>query len=299
MIPHFAQGVQPKEAMLVFKAQSKIKRLFALAVGLLLAASFALPGSQTLSAENVAPAEPPCISIGYVTDIHHNDVGARAGCQVETLPAVIEHFNQLPLAFLVSGGDFLDRNTKDPLGELRKLEAVYQSGVHKGYHVLGNHDYDEPGGVNIAKAEFIANTSMEAEYYHRDYGHLRFLFLNANPDARGAEQFEWVERKILGTDRPVAVFAHHPISGEAGRIRPLREVLSRHGERVVAAFTAHRGRVTNTVDEIGGVLYYSMAHYHHQVPTYAVITIGGESGVEVSIQGFGRQASFEGARKIE
>lgn len=285
--------------MLMFKAQSKRKGLFALAVAVIIAAIFSLPGCRALPPEAATPAAPPSISIGYVTDIHHNDVRARAGSQAGTLPEVIEHFNQLPLAFLVSGGDFLDRRTQQALDELIRLEAVFQSGVHKGYHVLGNHDYEEAGGAKITKAQFIANTSMEAEYYHRDYGHLRFLFLNMNPEARTPEQLEWIGRKIAGTDRPVVVFAHQPIAGAAGHIPDVQEVLSRHGGQVVAAFTSHRGAITNTVDEMDGVLYYSMAHYFHQVPTYAVITIAGETGIEVAIEGFGRQASFEGAQILE
>ena len=165
--------------------------------------------------------------------------------------------------------------------------------------MLGNHDYDVPGGVDRPKEWFIERTGMPAEYYHRDEGHVRFLFLNSNSEARTESQLRWLEDAIRETRRPVVVFSHHPIAGSAGRIRAFQKILSRHGEQVVAAITGHQGRITNTVDEKDGVLYYSMAHFFQQVPTYAVITIGGPCGRQITIEGFGLQSSFHGMEPRE
>lgn len=58
------------------------------------------------------------IMFGYITDIHHNDVGRRAGgVKVEALQKVIDYFDTLPLEFIIHGGDFIDRKTENILYE--------------------------------------------------------------------------------------------------------------------------------------------------------------------------------------
>ncbi len=245
--------------------------------------------------------EASVVKFGYITDIHHNDIGRRAGCCVRSLYDVIAYLDTLDLEFIIHGGDFLDINTspENALDELKKIEGVFQSSKHHGYHILGNHERGySRSGVSLVPPlpadKFIEYTSMEKEYYYREYGNIRFLFLNINPDALYPDQLGWIEKSIAETDKNIVIFTHYPIAGRAGSVRPLANMLQDYGERVIASFSGHVSRVTNTVDYTDGILHYSMAHFFHRVPTFAVIEISEKDGKikHIKVKGFGAQQTF-------
>jgi len=90
------------------------------------------------------------------------------------LKEAIETFEQHDTSFAISLGDLIDRGFESYDLPLQIME---ESSSFPWYHVLGNHEFTVR---TEDKAKVRGKLGMPANYYHFDYGNIRFIVLNAN-----------------------------------------------------------------------------------------------------------------------
>lgn len=220
---------------------------------------------------------------GLVTDCHYADADA-AGTRfyresLDKLSECVTLMNAEKVDFLIELGDFKDQDKtpteRKTISYLEAVERVFRGFDGPRYHVLGNHDMD-----SISKMQFLSrvrNTNVDSgrSYYSFDLNGLRFIVLDANYRADGADydhgnfdwtdanipsaELAWLRRELAEAPGSVIVFIHQRLDG-VGEVYvknadKVRQVLEASG-KVLAVFQGHHhpGGYSN----ITGIHYYTL-----------------------------------------
>jgi predicted phosphodiesterase len=220
---------------------------------------------------------------GLVTDCHYADADA-AGTRfyresLDKLSECVTLMNAEKVEFLIELGDFKDQDRtpveQKTLTYLEAVERVFQGFDGPTYHVLGNHDMD-----SISKMQFLSrvrntNVICGRSYYSFDLNGLRFVVLDANYRADGADydhgrfdwtdanipsaELAWLRRELVEAPGPVIVFIHQRLDG-IGEVYvknadEVRRVLEASG-KVLAVFQGHHH--PGGYSQIAGIHYYTL-----------------------------------------
>ena len=234
------------------------------------------PGSRSSARRGAA-------RFGIVTDCHYADADT-AGTRfyresLDKLSECVTRMNAEKVDFLIELGDFKDQDKapteQNTLSYLETVERVFRGFHGPTYHVLGNHDTD-----SISKAQFLSrvrntNVASGRSYYSFDLNGLRFVVLDANYRADGADydhgdfdwtdanipsaELAWLRRELTETPGPVIVFIHQLLDG-AGEVYvknagEVRHVLEASG-KVLAVFQGHHH--PGGYSHIAGIHYYTL-----------------------------------------
>ena len=247
----------------------------------------AMAGLTTLplscSPGNRARARRGTARFGLVTDCHYADADA-AGTRfyresLDKLSECVTLMNAEKVDFLIELGDFKDQD-KTPtewktLSYLEAVERVLRDFDGPTYHVLGNHDAD-----SISKRQFLSrvrntNVGSGRSYYSFDSNGLRFITLDANYRADGADydhgnfdwtdanipsaELAWLRRELAEAPGPVIVFIHQLLDGVGSvyvkNADEIRRVLEASG-KVFAVFQGHHH--PGGYSHIAGIHYYTL-----------------------------------------
>lgn len=180
-------------------------------------------------------------SVGLIADCqYHKDPGEgvrKYAASPAKLQQCVDHFNTLPLEYVVHLGDFIDRDFES----FQVVVPIYQQLTMPQYHVLGNHDFSVADSL---KNQVQATLGLTSRYYDLARKGWRFVILdgndislNAHPEgdpqylaslayhqqagnppkwngAIGEAQLAWLRGVLEGADRAgenVAVYCHFPV----------------------------------------------------------------------------------------
>jgi predicted phosphodiesterase len=232
------------------------------------------PGSRSKAGRGTA-------RFGLVTDCHYADADA-AGTRfyresLDKLSECVTLMNAEKVDFLIELGDFKDQDKtpaeRKTLSYLEAVEQVFRGFDGPTYHVLGNHDTD-----SISKRQFLSrvrntNVGFGRSYYSFDLNGLRFVVLDANYRADGADydhgnfdwtdanvpsaELAWLRRELAEAPGSVIVFIHQRLDGVGSvyvkNADEIRRVLEASG-KVLAVFQGHH--------HPGGYSYIAGIHYY-------------------------------------
>jgi manganese-dependent ADP-ribose/CDP-alcohol diphosphatase len=198
-------------------------------------------------------AQAPLFSFGVIADVQYCDCdhnGSRHySSSLRKLHEAVRVFNQEQVKFVVSLGDFIDRDAQS-FDTLNKITRQLRMPVH---HTLGNHDFS---GAQQEIANATSYLGLKKEYYSFKKEGWRFIVLNGNdisvlgnqqnsknyrlaqsrikelkgqgaPNAQpwngelGKEQLAWLKKQLkrsLRADEKVIVLCHHPVSPARGSL---------------------------------------------------------------------------------
>jgi manganese-dependent ADP-ribose/CDP-alcohol diphosphatase len=198
-------------------------------------------------------ADAPVFSFGVLADVQYCDCknnGSRHySSSLRKLHEAVRVFNQEQVKFVVSLGDFIDRDAQS-FDTLNKITKQLQMPVH---HVLGNHDFS---GEQAEIEKATSYLGLKDKYYSFKNGGWRFIVLNGNdisvlgnkeksknyllaqrklkalkaqgvPNAQpwngelGKQQFAWLKKQLkssLKANEKVIVLCHHPVSPARGSL---------------------------------------------------------------------------------
>jgi manganese-dependent ADP-ribose/CDP-alcohol diphosphatase len=198
-------------------------------------------------------ADVPLFSFGVIADVQYCDCdnnGSRYySSSLRKLQEAVQIFNKEQVKFVVSLGDFIDRDAQS-FDTLNKITKQLRMPVH---HTLGNHDFSG-NQKEIDKAP--SYLGLKEKYYSFKYGGWRFIVLNGNdisvlgnkehsknhvlakrrmeelkgkgaPNAQpwngelGKHQLVWLKKQLkssLKANERVILLCHHPISPESGTL---------------------------------------------------------------------------------
>jgi manganese-dependent ADP-ribose/CDP-alcohol diphosphatase len=198
-------------------------------------------------------AEAPLFSFGVMADVQYCDCknnGSRHySSSLGKLHEAVQVFNQEQVKFVVSLGDFIDRDAQS-FDTLNKITKQLRMPLH---HILGNHDFS---GAQEEIEKAPAYLGLKEKYYSFKNGGWRFIVLNGNdisvlgnkenskkhllaqrrlaalkgqgaPNAQpwngelGEQQLAWLKKQLkssLQANERVIVMCHHPISPERGSL---------------------------------------------------------------------------------
>lgn len=185
-----------------------------------------------------AEASPPAaFTFIHVTDTH---VGSSEGNK--NTPRVFDEIAQLPEkpAFIIHGGDESETGAAPQYDLLAEFER--RAGVPV-FHVPGNHD---ARWSDAGKAGFTGR--FGAKYRSFDHQGVHFVLLDTSIDAEthghvDRSMLDWLAADLrqVGPDRPVLIFAHHPLAYAASRFidndEDFLETIAPYN--VAAVFTGH------------------------------------------------------------
>lgn len=196
-------------------------------------------------------ADAPLFTFGVLADVQYCDCktsGSRHySSSLRKLHEAVRVFNQQQVKFVVSLGDFIDRDAQS-FDTLNKITRQLQMPLH---HVLGNHDFSgEQAGIEKA-ASYLG---LKDKYYTFTKAGWRFIVLNGNdisvlgntensknhllaqkrlaalkgqgaPNAQpwngelSQNQMAWLKKQLkssLQAREKVIVLCHHPVSPVRG-----------------------------------------------------------------------------------
>ena len=153
--------------------------------------------------------------IAQITDTHIKPQGVLAYGRVDTaafLAAAIAHINRLdPRPDLVlATGDLVDAGLPEEYARLSALLAPLTVPV---YLIPGNHDAREPMRAAFPEHRYLPPTGF-LQYAIEDHA-VRLLALDTLTPGKGHgelcdERLDWLAARLAETDRPTAIFMHHP-----------------------------------------------------------------------------------------
>lgn len=221
-------------------------------------------------AEGGAPADPPTLRFGVITDVHQ-DIMHDA---VDRITAFVEAMTARGVDFVIQLGDFCRPEPRNDgfLEAWNRFEGPR-------HHVIGNHDMD--GGHS--RDEVVAYYGMPARYYSFDLRGLHFIVLDGNDPggtsagyARfiGPEQLDWLREDLAAHPLPTVVFVHQPLGSSDGienraEVRDVLESARRlEGHPgVVAVFAGHSH--VDCARLVGGI-------YHLWIHSASYVWVGSE-----------------------
>ncbi|MBN2328290.1 MAG: metallophosphoesterase [Candidatus Omnitrophica bacterium] len=252
----------------------------------------------------------PLIRFGMVTDAHYADADARGTrfyCESRRkMGECAQLMNEQRTDFLIELGDFKDQDSPPDeaktMGYLRDIEREFQRFQGPRYHAGGNHDFD-----SLSKKQFLslienAAATDERLYYSFERRGFRFIVLDANYRADGADydhgnfdwkdanippdELEWLREELGASKKPAVVFVHQLLDGEGDvfvrNAEQVRRVLEESG-RAHAVFQGHHhaGRFSR----IGGIPYYTLKGMiegsGRENSAYAIVEIYGDGRIKV------------------
>ena len=270
-----------------------------------------------------AYAQQPLFSFGVMADVQYCDCD-NAGTRhyrssVRKLQAAVDTFNQKDIAFVVSLGDYIDRNFNsfDTLNQITSRLKVPL------YHVIGNHDYS----VETTYQEDVLQVlGLKERYYDFGKAGWRFIALDGNfvsihgtpkddkrhetaiamlealkekeaPNAYdwngavGSEQLQWLKKKLAKAKKKnekVILLCHFPLTPEDGAetlwdARQLRNLL-KNKDHVFAYFNGHAHKERYLHDD--GVHYFTFAGMvEEETNAFAIVHVYKD---HLEIQGYDR-----------
>lgn len=270
-------------------------------------------------------AQQPLFSFGVIADVQYCDC-EHAGTRhyrssVRKLQAAVDTLNQKDIEFVVSLGDYIDRNFNsfDTLNQITSRLKVPL------YHVIGNHDYS----VEATHQEEVPQVlDLKERYYDFGKEGWRFIALDGNfvsihgtpkddkrhetatamlqalkdkeaPNAYdwngavGSEQLQWLEKKLKKAQRKnekVILLCHFPLTPEDGAetLWDAREVrnLLKDKDHVFAYFNGHAHKERYLYDD--GLHYLTFAGMvEEESNAFAIVHVYED---HLEIQGYGRSA---------
>lgn len=263
------------------------------------------------------------LTFGIVTDIHYNSTKTTTLNRyyqdgATKLSSAVSALNTAGVDFAIFLGDLIDHGGDTKVaaeGDLDTIEAVYDDLTMDRYYVFGNHDLDQ-----LSKAEFQARTGMTSDYYSFTANGVTFVVLDAcyRSDTNGddydagnftftntyipPDQRTWLDGVLSAAPGDVVVFCHQQLVEPSDsdqsptdalvveNAATVRGILETYGN-VTAVFTGHEhenGRIIQ-----GGIPYYLMmaaTEYADPANAYSIVTISASG--EITIDGYGRQASY-------
>lgn len=116
-------------------------------------------------------------SIGLIADCQYcNDPGSGArkyALSEHKLQQCVQHFNSLPLEYVIHLGDFIDRNFES----FAVVKPIYNTLKMPAYHVLGNHDFSVADSL---KSQIPQVLGLPSRYYDFTVKGWRFIVLDGN-----------------------------------------------------------------------------------------------------------------------
>lgn len=223
-------------------------------------------------------AQQPLFSFGVMADVQYCDCD-NAGTRhyrssIRKLQEAVDTLNQKDIEFVMSLGDFIDRNFSS-YDTLNQITDQLKVPLH---HAIGNHDY----AVDVAhKKEVPKVLGLKKRYYAFEKAGWRFIALDGNyvsihgtpegdqrhetamtmlqelkdkkaPNAYdwngavGSEQLQWLEKQLAQAEKKnekVILFCHFPLTPENGAelLWDAQEVraLLKNKDHVFAYFNGH------------------------------------------------------------
>jgi 3',5'-cyclic-AMP phosphodiesterase len=153
--------------------------------------------------------------IAQITDTHIKPEGVLAYGRVDTaafLAAAVAHINRLdPRPDLVlATGDLVDGGLPEEYARLSPLLAPLTMPV---YLIPGNHDAREPLRAAFPQHRYLPQIGF---LQYAVEGHaVRLLALDTLTPGKGhgelcRERLDWLAARLAESDRPTAIFMHHP-----------------------------------------------------------------------------------------
>lgn len=198
-------------------------------------------------------AEAPLFTFGVLADVQYcacdNNGPRHYRSSLEKLQEAVRVFNREQVKFVISLGDFIDRDARS-FDTLNKITQQLRMPLH---HVLGNHDFSgDPAEIEKATSYL----GLKDKYYSFKNGGWRFIVLNGNDisvlgnkeksknyllaqrrlkqlKAQGApnaqpwngelsrQQLDWLKKQLkrsLKANEQVIVACHHPVSPVRGSL---------------------------------------------------------------------------------
>lgn len=250
----------------------------------------------SLSIHSQGYAQQPLFSFGVIADVQYCDCD-HAGTRhyrssVRKLQAAVDTLNKKDIAFVVSLGDYIDRN----FGSFDTLNQIVSRLKVPLYHVIGNHDYSVDA---VHQDEVPQILGLKERYYDFEKGGWRFIALDGNfvsihgtqksdkrhetaiamlqalkdqeaPNAYdwngavGTHQLQWLEKKLAQAKKKnekVILLCHFPVTPEdgaetlwdAGQVKNLLK----NKDHVFAYFNGHAHQERYLYDD--GVHYMTFA----------------------------------------
>lgn len=259
------------------------------------------------------------LRFGMITDLHYADSPPRGARHYRDSLAKLEEcvalMNEKKPEFLIQLGDFKDQDDKPEeaktLEYLRTIEKAFAKFSGPRRYVLGNHDLD-----SISKAQFLAETAMDAPHYSFDAGGVHFAALDANHKADDADydhgnfnyiecrvpraQIDWLEKDLAAAPAgaPAIVFVHQRLDGppnlSVNNAEEVRAAIEKSG-KVLAVFQGHDHR--GDFKRINGIPYYTLKGAIEgagpENSAYAIVEVRGDGTIEVEAYRKAVAAKFE------
>ncbi|MES2657002.1 MAG: metallophosphoesterase [Verrucomicrobiota bacterium] len=273
-----------------------------------------------------APAQPPLLTFGLITDVQYADADPEGERHYRESPGklktAVEWLATKKLPFTLHLGDFIDRDYASFATVLPLLEPL----GHPVRHLLGNHDYTVP---DMEKGRIVRTLAMKHDYYQFSDSGVRFVMLDTNdlstykyaegaPEdleseallkklttekisgakpwngGLSAKQLEWLEKELADADaakESVILCGHHPLLPEEGHQvwnnQAVIAVIDRH-PCVKAYFNGHNHAGAEVVRN--GVPYITFKSVLHEpgVNSYSTIRLYAD---RLEIEGNGREKS--------
>jgi Icc protein len=191
------------------------------------------------SAMNIAKRPNKPLTIGIITDLHHDimhDGEKRLGTFLNRMKKV------KPDAILQMG-DFAY-----PAEKNRDVINMFNNAHPVRMHVIGNHDTD--GGHTPQQC--LDYFGMPSTYYTQKIGGVWFIVLNGNekgspahkggyPCYIGPEQVAWLKQKLAEITEPIIIISHQPLAGEfaVDNADEIQDILSGASDKILLAINGH------------------------------------------------------------
>ncbi|WP_164714221.1 metallophosphoesterase family protein [Chitinophaga rhizosphaerae] len=216
------------------------------------AVTFAIPAW----AREVVARVPGKLSIGLITDLHHDVMHDGA----ERLEAFLREMGRVKPDAIMQLGDFAYPSEKNA-GIIER----FNRGHALPLHVIGNHDTDS----GFTHQQCLEKWGMPATYYTRVVNGFRLIVLNGNekgspahkggyPAYIGPEQVAWLKRQLAESSEPVIVVSHQPLTGGMAidNATEIQGILAGAKDRVVLAINGHTH--IDSLQEVSGIPYLTI-----------------------------------------
>lgn len=175
----------------------------------------------------------PVAKFAYINDVEYGDVDSTGNEYYrdsdDRLQDLVDEMNNNYLPdFVISNSDYVQGHTSEAttLTDLQYIESIFDDLTMPRYYALGNHELS-----HLSKAQFIANTGMEEEYYSYDVNGWHFVVLDYTYNPNGTpfdhdnfawteaiipqEQLDWLEDDLAATSYPTIVFVGKDLGASA------------------------------------------------------------------------------------
>lgn len=268
-------------------------------------------------------AQQPLFSFGVMADVQYCDCEQAGTRHYRSSPGklqeAVDTFNTKDIAFVVSLGDFIDRNFSS-FDTLNQITSRLKVPLH---HVIGNHDYSVE---TVYQDEVPEVLGLKKRYYDFSKSGWRFIALDGNfvsihgtqegekrhetamgmlealkekeaanaynwNGAVGAKQLQWLEKQLAQAKKKnekVILLCHFPVTpeNEAELLWDADQVnnLIKNKEHVFAYFNGHAHKERYSQED--GLHYLTFAGMvEEETNAFAIVHVYAD---HLEIKGFGR-----------